>query len=302
MCLYGHSLAIGASINPMILQQVAVIGAGTMGRGIAQWFAQQGVRTFLWDKMAETLPVAEEKIHASWEKLAAKGKFTSVQVEEFKECLFITEKFTDIPPNCDLLIEAVVENLEVKEKVFRDCADHFSQQSIFASNTSSLSIEKIAAVLPVSRRELFFGLHFFNPAPVMKLVEIVTTKSSRRELAVELRSWFEQKGKRPVVCSDSPGFIVNRIARSFYGEALRIASSENQESVAEVDRVLKEVGGFAMGPFELMDLIGIDINYAATCSVWQAFDKNPRFEPHPWQKRLVAEGKLGKKSGGGFYG
>src|SRR5690606_33850030 len=152
-----------------------------------------------------------------------------------------------------------------------------------------------------ARKARFLGLHFFNPAPIMKLVEVIKGEQSDATLCQDLYRWFDEKGKKPALCKDSPGFIVNRVARNFYGEPLRIVEEDDQEKMKDVDRVLKEVGGFRMGPFELMDLIGIDVNYSVTCSVWNAYQQEPRFAPHALQKKMVDEGRLGRKSKRGFY-
>ena len=201
----------------------------------------------------------------------------------------------------DLVIEAVVEDLGVKSELFRLLPLASDSPCILASNTSSIPIGKLAESLPPSRRARFLGLHFFNPAPVMKLVEVVAGSESDVNVCEALAGWFRDKKKIPALCRDRPGFIVNRVARNFYGEALRIAENGEEGSLREVDEVVKTVGGFPMGPFELMDLIGVDVNYQVTCSLWEAFNRHPRFEPHPLQGDLVERGRLGKKTGGGFY-
>jgi 3-hydroxybutyryl-CoA dehydrogenase len=178
---------------------------------------------------------------------------------------------------------------------------HFKEKTIFASNTSSIPITDIASELPISRAQKFLGLHFFNPATIMLLVEVIKGERTDEKLCQDLYDWFEEKGKKPARCKDSPGFIVNRVARNFYGEPLRIAETEDESKFKEIDFILKEVGGFKMGPFELMDLIGIDVNYSVTCSVWKAFNKEPRFAPHSLQKKMVDEKRFGRKSRKGFY-
>ena len=201
----------------------------------------------------------------------------------------------------DLVIEAVVEDAAVKTKLFQSLPLPPDSSCIIASNTSSLSIGTLAEGLSPSRRTRFLGLHFFNPAPVMKLVEVVAGPESDVKMCEDVAKWFREKKKVPALCQDRPGFIVNRVARNFYGEALRLVGDGREERCREVDGVLRDVGGFRMGPFELMDLIGVDVNYQVTCSIWEAFDRHPRFEPHPLQKSLVEQGRLGKKSSGGFY-
>lgn len=286
----------------MNLNLVTIIGAGTMGRGIAQWFAQQGVATQMTDANVSALETGLGNVHASWDKLQNKGKFTLEQVCDFKSKLSIKE-LSEISPEADLVIEAIVENLEIKHKVFSDLDSRMSEATILASNTSSIPITDLAACLCEARKKKFVGLHFFNPATIMKLVEVIKGNETEQSLCDNLESWFTAKGKKPAQCKDSPGFIVNRVARNFYGEAFRISeeSCHQSESFSEIDKVMREVGGFRMGPYELMDLIGIDINYDVTCSVWDAFKKEDRFAPHAIQKQMVDSKKIGRKSGEGFY-
>lgn len=234
------------------------------------------------------------------EKLVKKGKFTQQQIDEFKERIEVAE-FKQIQKDSDLIIEAIIENLDAKISLFKNLDALCNPNTLFASNTSSIPITKICSELNRNRRSQFLGIHFFNPAPIMKLVEIICAKDTDKTVANELASWFKNKGKVPAICKDRPGFIVNRVARSFYGEPLRIAEKFDEKRLREIDSVLKNVGGFRMGPFELMDLIGIDVNYDVTNSVWEAFDKSPRFAPHPLQKQMVDENRNGKKAGRGFY-
>lgn len=283
----------------MNISRVAIIGAGTMGKGIAQWFAQNGVVTMLCDVGLDFAQKSRDDIVASWNKLLEKKKFSQEQVQEFQQNLQVTgiEQISEV----DLIIEAIIENESVKKELFSNLDKSQSEKTIFASNTSSLSIQSIASELSPARQAKFIGLHFFNPATLMKLVEIVETPKMTKGLSQELATWFDQRGKVSAICSDGPGFIVNRLARSYYGEALRIVQSEDEEREREVDSVLKEVGGFQMGPFELMDLIGIDINFEVTKIVWKAFKENPRFSPHPLQEKMVQEKRFGKKTKRGFY-
>lgn len=284
----------------MELERVLVIGAGTMGSGIAQWFAQQKISTELVDVNAEASKAAEAKIFSSWDKLQAKGKFSAEDTEEFKKCLNVCS-FYGFNDHASLVVEAIIENLDIKKNLFLDLNDRLAPNAIIASNTSSFPIELLSEHLPENRRQRFLGLHFFNPATIMKLVEVIQSKYTDESVAKELYTWFDQKGKKPALCKDFPGFIVNRVARNFYGEALRIAEVEDEEKFKEIDNIMKEVAGFRMGPFELMDLIGIDINYDVTCSVWEAFDKHARFAPHELQKLMVDSNRLGRKTGRGFY-
>ncbi len=281
-----------------MLKKIAVLGAGTMGSGIAQWFAQSGLDVELSDNSPVALKVALTNIHTSWDKLLAKGKFTQEQVATFKKGLTTTQTFSK---DCDLMIEAIIENLDIKIDVFQRMSSHFNKETILATNTSSIPIDAIAKELPKDRRDKFLGLHFFNPATIMKLVEVIGGHWTEQKLTKNLIKWFEDQGKKPALCKDGPGFIVNRLARNYYGEPLRIVNTENEEKSREVDIILKEIGGFRMGPFELMDLIGIDINYSVTKSVWKSFFHEDRFAPHALQRKMVTSGRLGKKTKVGFY-
>lgn len=283
-----------------MLKTVAVIGAGTMGAGIAQWFCQQGVKSQLADISEQTLTDAHKKIEASWDKLQEKGKFSPQQVDEFKS-LLSTCQTQQIAPDCDLVIEAIVEDLAIKRKLFAQLDQQCGEHTILATNTSSLPIASIAAELPSARQKKLIGLHFFNPAPIMKLVEIILGPYSDEKMGRELYQWFHQCQKKPALCSDAPGFIVNRVARNFYGESLRLTQTQNEKEFKEIDETLKSCGGFRMGPFELMDLIGIDVNYHVTQSVWQSFYNEPRFAPHLLQRQMVESGRHGKKTKRGFY-
>lgn len=284
----------------MDLHKVLVIGAGTMGRGIAQWFIQQGVTVELVDINAQATKAAEKSIFESWDKLALKGKFTTEQVMHFKQHLCISSYY-GMDDHCDLIVEAAIENLEIKKNIFSEFHDRMGANTIFASNTSSFPIELLCEHLPEFRKQKFLGLHFFNPATIMPLVEVISSKYTDKKIAQELYKWFDQNGKKPALCSDSPGFIVNRVARNFYGEALRIAEADDEKKFKQIDEALKQVGLFKMGPFELMDLIGIDVNFDVTNSVWNAFGQHERFKPHWLQEKMVKENRLGKKSTRGFY-
>jgi 3-hydroxybutyryl-CoA dehydrogenase len=280
------------------LDLVTIIGAGTMGQGIAQWFAQQGLKVELSDANEEASSLAIEKINSSWRKLCEKEKFSTDEITRFASNIKST-KIDYLNKNSDLVVEAIIENLEIKHQVLKNLDELMDDKTIIASNTSSIPITILSECLSQKRKLRFLGLHFFNPATIMKLVEVIKGDQTEQKLCDELEAWFSDKGKMPAQCKDSPGFIVNRVARNFYGEPLRIA--EQGQEYREIDKVLKEVGGFRMGPFELMDLIGIDINYDVTCSVWNAFDKNDRFAPHDKQKQKVELKHYGRKSGKGFY-
>lgn len=284
----------------MNLQKIVVIGAGTMGSGIAQWFAQQSCFVELIDSSDAQLKNALLSIHRSWDQLVEKGKLTSENVALMKTKLEV-KSLDLVTRDPDLVIEAIIENLEIKKDLFKKLDQTLSEKTIFASNTSSFPITSMAQELSSQRKTRFVGLHFFNPATIMKLVEVIKGGASDEQLCHDLYKWFDAREKKPAMCKDSPGFIVNRVARNFYGEPLRIAETDDIPRLKEIDRILKEVGGFKMGPFELMDLIGIDVNYSVTCSVWEAYGKEPRFAPHALQKKLVEEKRLGKKTKRGFY-
>ena len=280
----------------MNLRKIVVIGAGTMGSGIAQWFTQQLCMVELVDTSEAQLQKALNDIHVSWDKLAEKGKLSNAA--ELKQLISV-KMIDQVAKDADLVVEAIIENLEIKRELFKKLDNYFEPHTILASNTSSFPIHLMAEA--VKRKDRFLGLHFFNPATIMKLVEVIKGKDSSEELCRDLYSWFDSKDKKPAFCKDSPGFIVNRVARNFYGEPLRIVENEDEAKIKEVDRILKEVGGFKMGPFELMDLIGIDVNYSVTCSVWEAYNKEPRFAPHKLQKQMVDEKRFGRKAKRGFY-
>lgn len=284
----------------MEIKKVAIIGCGTMGAGIAQWFLQQNVVVDLIDQNHELLKTTAAKIIHNLENLASKGKITENDSKTFKLNLRITT-LQDIHQDCNLVIEAIVENLEIKRKVFHELDLLLSDKTIFASNTSSIPITEISSALPLARRQLFFGIHFFNPATIMKLVEVINGVDSDAKTSDLIVEYFNSKGKTAVLCADRPGFIVNRVARNFYGESLRIVENYNIEKIKEVDQVLKIVGGFKMGPFELMDLIGIDINLAVTESVYKSFFDEARFRPHKLQREMVMAQRLGVKTKKGFY-
>lgn len=276
---------------------IGVIGAGTMGSGIAQVAAQCGHPVFLMDANTDQLERAKSGIEKSLVKLVEKGKFTEEQKISIEASVSYVSSLDGLS-TCDLIIEAIVEKMEVKHSVFSNLENIVSPHCILASNTSSLSIASIGSALKKSDR--IIGIHFFNPATIMPLVEIipsVQTSEATTNQAVELiKSW----GKTVVVCKDTPGFIVNRVARPFYGEALRIYE-EGIADFATIDWAMTHIGGFKMGPFTLMDYIGNDVNYAVTESVFQAFYYDPRFKPSFTQKRHSEAGFYGHKTGRGFY-
>jgi len=274
---------------------ICICGAGTMGSGIAQVSATAGFKTILYDVADEMIQKAKLKIENDLQSLVEKQKITTEKKENILQRLFFTSNINDCI--ADVIIEAVIEKLEVKTSLFNQLNRLNSGHTIFASNTSSLSVSAIAK--EISMPERVAGLHFFNPAPVMKLVEVVkadTTSDTTISKLVELTKAF---GKTPVVCKDSPGFIVNRVARPFYIESLRLVE-EGLTNFETIDRLL-ESNGFKMGPFKLMDLIGNDINYAVSCSVYEQLNSPERLKPSDIQKTKVEKGELGKKSGKGYY-
>lgn len=282
------------------LNHVTVIGAGTMGQGIAQWFAQNFISVDLIDTNQELADKAKNKIYTSWDQLFEKGKFSGCQISQFKQ--FLDGKTKEkINTKTDLIIEAIFEDLNLKINLFSELEVKVSPNTIFASNTSSFPINTICNHLPESRQKRFLGLHFFNPATLMKLVEVIKAQNTEQKLCVDLAEWFKSKGKEPALCNDFPGFIVNRVARNYYGEAFRIVKENDFEKIKEVDKIMREVGGFKMGPFELMDLIGIDVNLSVTKSVYESYHKEPRFAPHKIQEEMVQSGNIGKKVKKGFY-
>jgi 3-hydroxybutyryl-CoA dehydrogenase len=276
---------------------VAVIGAGAMGAGIAQVAASAGHTVWLLDTRAGAAASAIDGIRAQFEKMAAKGKMTPDAAQAAGARLQAAGQLADLA-DAGLVVEAIVENLGVKQQLFKDLEAVVSEGCILASNTSSISITAIGAALASPQR--LAGLHFFNPAPLMVLVEVVSGLATDLAVANTLFATAQAWGKTPVLAMSSPGFIVNRVARPYYAEALRVLA-EGGADCATLDACCREAGGFRMGPFELMDMIGHDVNFAVTNSVWRAFFNDPRFLPSLVQQDLVDAGFLGKKSGRGFY-
>jgi len=278
----------------MQINTICVCGAGTMGSGIAQAAAQAGFYTILYELNPAVLETAKNNIEKNLSLLVEKGKVTPGEKEQVLNQL----QFTGDIHSClaDVFIEAIIEKPEAKIALFNQLAEINHSECVFASNTSSLSITKIAE--QVQRPERVIGMHFFNPATIMKLVEVVNTELTNEQTTRIVTELAKQMNKVPVICKDAPGFIVNRVARPYYIEALRLA--EEGIPVEQID-TLMEASGFKLGPFRLMDLIGNDVNYAVSCSVYEQLGKPERLKPSSIQEQKVKEGKLGKKSGEGYY-
>ncbi len=279
----------------MPINKVAVLGAGTMGQGIAQVCAMRGYETLLFDIDQNLSAKATASIDQNFNNLIAKGKATEQEKQNALSHLKIAKELTEL--KVDLVIEAVVEKLEIKQKLFAELEKINGDDCIFASNTSSISITQMASSLNKPSR--FAGLHFFNPATVMKLVEVVGGAATTGDILDELKKFAISLNKIAVEAKDSPGFIVNRVARHYYVEALKLL----EEGVADVESIdkLMRSAGFKMGPFELMDLIGMDVNFAVTSSMYQAFFQDSKFRPSRIQQQKVMAGNLGRKTGKGFY-
>jgi len=277
------------------IETVAVIGACTMGQGIAQVCAAADFDVLLYDVRPDLIDRGINNIIRTLDALVAKGRLSSDEkdhiLSRIGECTSM-EKL-----EADLVIEAAVENIEVKKEIFSAIEKVNGPRTVFATNTSSLSVTAISSALGNPSR--FAGLHFFNPAPVMNLVEIVSTATTSPETLQLLIDFTRDLGKVPVVAQDSPGFIVNRVARHFYVESLKVLE-EGVTNYENIDQLMRATG-FKMGPFELMDLIGIDINFAVTSSLYEAFHGDPKFRPSRIQQQKVLAGHLGRKSGKGFY-
>ncbi|MDA8768539.1 3-hydroxyacyl-CoA dehydrogenase NAD-binding domain-containing protein [Winogradskyella sp.] len=276
---------------------VGIIGAGTMGSGIAQVASTAGYTVKIFDESEAALNKAETSLEKILNRLIEKGRIDNKEKERIQNNISYVGRLKDLSGS-DLTIEAIVENLEVKQNVLSELENYLCDKCIIASNTSSLSVASIAASL--KKPERCIGIHFFNPAPLMKLVEIIPAiQTSEDTLQTAIKTISDWK-KVVAVAKDTPGFIVNRVARPFYGEALRIYE-EGVADFATIDWSLKTIGGFRMGPFELMDFIGNDVNYTVTETVFTAFYFDPRYKPAFTQKRFAEAGYLGRKSGKGYY-
>ncbi len=277
--------------------KTGVIGSGTMGSGIAQLMAMAGEEVLVYDNNPKACERARSRLQKIMHRLVEKGKMSSEEADVALHRISFVDSLLDFRES-ELVIEAVVEDLGIKQDLFGQLEDICSPDCILATNTSSLSVTSIAAACDRPQRVL--GMHFFNPAPVMKLVEVAPALQTDRSLLPGIKELLKKWGKVPVETKDTPGFIVNRIARPFYGEALRILE-EGIADEATIDWAMTELGGFRMGPFALMDYIGNDVNYAVTETVFKAFYYDPRYKPSFTQKRLAEAGWLGRKSGRGYY-
>ncbi|MGH7005623.1 MAG: 3-hydroxyacyl-CoA dehydrogenase NAD-binding domain-containing protein, partial [Alphaproteobacteria bacterium] len=276
---------------------VAVIGAGTMGAGIAQVAAAAGHKVFLYDVAVGAVAKGLAGVRSGLDKLVERQKMSAGERDALMARIAPAETL-DALRGCALVIEAVIEKLAVKHELLAALEALVAPDAILATNTSSLSITEIAAHL--KRPERVVGMHFFNPAPIMALVEVITGVQTAPAVAETVFDTAKTWGKAPVYAKSTPGFIANRIARPFYGEALRLLE-EGAADVATLDAIMKDCAGFRMGPFELMDLIGIDVNFLVTKSVWQAFFNDPRYAPSLLQQEMVAAGRHGRKTKWGWY-
>ncbi len=277
--------------------KVAIIGSGTMGIGIAQVAATSGCEVKIYDTDLDALAKSKSNLESTLSKLLEKGKINVSEKNRITNNIDHVHTLGELS-HSDLVIEAIIENLEVKRKVFSEVENYVSPETILASNTSSLSIASIAA--SCQKPERVIGIHFFNPAPLMQLVEVIPAVQTSVEVLQNTIRTITHWKKTVAVAKDTPGFIVNRVARPFYSESLRIYE-EGVADFATIDWSLKTIGAFRMGPFELMDFIGNDVNYTVTETVFTSFYFDPKFKPSFTQKRLVEAGFLGRKSGRGFY-
>ncbi|APX99423.1 3-hydroxyacyl-CoA dehydrogenase NAD-binding domain-containing protein [Lacinutrix venerupis] len=276
---------------------VGIIGSGTMGSGIAQVAATSGCTVKLYDTNQAALDKAKASLEKILNRLIEKGRIDTEEKNRIQSNISYVDSLKDLADS-NLTIEAIIENLDIKKKVFSELESYVSEDCIIASNTSSLSIASIAASL--EKPERCVGIHFFNPAPLMKLVEVIPAIQTSNEVLNKSIQTISDWKKVVAVAKDTPGFIVNRVARPFYGESLRIYE-EGLADFATIDYSLKSLGGFRMGPFELMDFIGNDVNYTVTETVFTAFYFDPRYKPAFTQKRFAEAGYLGRKSGKGYY-
>lgn len=280
------------------IKSIGIIGAGTMGSGIASAAAISGYRAVIFDISPDALVRSKEGIVKGFGKLVEKGKIDVAKKERSVNLVLPSSDFESLA-ECDIVIEAAIENLDLKKDIYHRLDEITRQDVILATNTSSFSITAISSSVKNNNSRVV-GMHFFNPANIMKLVEVIRGEFTSEEVINTVIELCKKLGKVPVVCKDTPAFIVNRVARAFYGESLKIMGEEQLEA-ALIDRIIKDEGGFAMGPFELMDLIGIDVNLSVTKSVYEAFFYDQKYKPSPIQQKMVDAGLLGRKAKQGFY-
>lgn len=281
-----------------MIKKIGIIGAGTMGSGIAAASAVNGFLTKLYDIYPDALDKAKSNIIKGFVKLEEKGKIeTSIRLAAEYNLAIVNDigKLSD----CDIIIEAAIEDIKLKKELYSKLDEITKPDAILATNTSSFSITSISTAVKNNPSRVV-GMHFFNPANIMKLVEVIKGEFTSDETVIAVTELCKKLGKVPVICKDTPAFIVNRVARAFYGESLKIMGEENLEA-GTIDKIIKEEGGFAMGPFELMDLIGIDVNLSVTKSVYEAFFYDQKYKPSPIQQKMVDSGLLGRKTKQGFY-
>lgn len=279
------------------MNNIGIIGAGTMGVGIAQVAATAGCKVVIYDAQTPQIDKALSGLEKTLQKLVEKAKISQEKASQIRENITKGEMLQDLKDS-DLVIEAIIENKDIKTKVFTELEQYVSESCIIASNTSSISITSLGAEL--KKPERFIGIHFFNPAPLMPLVEVIPSLLTEKSLAEKMYTLMKDWGKLPVIAKDIPGFIVNRIARPYYGEGLRMVE-ENIATPEQVDDAMKTLGNFKMGPFELMDLIGVDVNFSVTTTVYKDYFYDPKYKPSLLQQRM-SEAKLhGRKTGKGFY-
>jgi 3-hydroxybutyryl-CoA dehydrogenase len=280
---------------PENIHTVGIIGAGTMGLGIAQVTAMAGYDVLLFDRVPGANKKAIVRISENLQRGIEKGKVTQQEMDVALGKIKPVQSLSEM--KAELVIEAIIENLKVKQQLFSELEYVLSEKAIMCTNTSSISVTKIAAVLKHPQR--FVGMHFFNPAHIMKLVEVVSESETSKVVLDRARRFVRTLGKTPVMVKDSPGFIVNRVARQFYVESLRLLE-EQVAPIEDIDKLM-EATGFKMGPFRLMDLIGIDTNFAVTSTIYNGFHQDAKFRPSRIQEQMVAAGHHGRKSGRGFY-
>ena len=277
--------------------KIGILGSGTMGISIGHFTTMKDHQTIIYDSSKNALKSGEKKLFDLLKKLKNKGKYSKEDIKRITNNLTFTEDIKKLKDS-ELIIEAIIEDINIKKEIFSKIEKLVDNKCIITSNTSSLSIASLASSLKENKR--FIGMHFFNPANLMPLVEIIPAIQTSQETLDRSKNILVEMGKVVVIAKDTPGFIVNRVARPFYGEAIRIYE-EGIANIETIDWAIKEIGGFRMGPFELMDFIGNDINYMVTETVFKEFYFDSRYKPSFTQKRLMEAGYLGKKSGKGFY-